>query len=102
MNAQIRPDPHVVAKLRKWSGICAKLVVAAGCVGLAVWGLDGALLKYAASWGMDMTADVALVSILGSGALLLIKYSARWGVIRIIGEILALAVIAIGVVTLAQ
>ena len=102
MNAQIRPDPHVVAKLRKWSGICAKLVVAAGCVGLAVWGLDGALLKYAASWGMDMTADVALVSILGSGALLLIKYSVRWGVIRIIGEILALAVIAIGVVTLAQ
>jgi signal transduction histidine kinase/low affinity Fe/Cu permease len=102
MNAHIRSDPHVVARLRKWSGICATLVIAAGCIGLSVWGLDGALLKYAAAWGVDMTADVALVSILGSGTLLLIKYAAQWGFIRNTGKILALAVIAIGVVTLAQ
>jgi PAS domain S-box-containing protein len=102
MNAHIRSDPHVVAKLRKWSGMCGKLGVAAGCVGLAVWGLDAALLNYAASWGMDMAADVALVSILGSGALLLNNYSTRWSFIRIAGEILALAVIAIGIFTFAQ
>jgi PAS domain S-box-containing protein len=102
MNVHIRSDPHVVARLRKWSGMCGTLAFAAGCVGLAVWGLDGVLLKYAASWGMDMAADVALVSILGSGALLLINHSTRWSFIRITGEILALAVIAIGVVSFLQ
>ncbi|SMP77175.1 PAS domain-containing sensor histidine kinase [Noviherbaspirillum suwonense] len=102
VNARIRSDPHVAARLRKWSGICGKLVFAAGWIGLAGSGMDGVLLKHAASWGMHMTGGVALVAIFGSGALLLINHAKGWRFLWVIGEILALAVIVVGIVSLAQ